>query len=170
MTQKGFETILRALNDAGVRYLVAGGIAVIAHGYLRATSDIDLVLALTDENLVKAVNLFEGMGYRPRIPVALKDLADASKRRQWIEEKHAVVFSLYGPHPLDWHVDIFLQAPFDFETEWNRAERIELKSHLIVPVVALETLISMKIAAGRHKDQDDVLQLQRIWRGGIEHA
>jgi hypothetical protein len=30
-------TILRALNDANVRYLIVGGLAVVAHGYVRFT-------------------------------------------------------------------------------------------------------------------------------------
>jgi predicted nucleotidyltransferase len=39
-------TILRALNDANVRYLIVGGLAVVAHGYVRFTQDIDLVVQL----------------------------------------------------------------------------------------------------------------------------
>lgn len=35
--------IASALNDAGVRYLVVGGLAVNAHGYVRMTMDVDLV-------------------------------------------------------------------------------------------------------------------------------
>ena len=44
------EQIFQALNSAGVRYLVAGGLAVNAHGYLRFTKDVDFVLQLQDEN------------------------------------------------------------------------------------------------------------------------
>jgi predicted nucleotidyltransferase len=33
----------RALNEAGARYLLIGGFAVVAHGYERATKDIDLL-------------------------------------------------------------------------------------------------------------------------------
>ena len=39
-----FEAIVRALEHAGVRYLVARGLAVNAHGYLRFTHDVDLVI------------------------------------------------------------------------------------------------------------------------------
>ncbi len=42
-------TILRALNDADVRYLIVGGLAVVAHGYVRFTQDIDLVIQLERE-------------------------------------------------------------------------------------------------------------------------
>ena len=36
--------ICRALNDAGARYLLIGGFAVIAHGGARTTKDIDLLV------------------------------------------------------------------------------------------------------------------------------
>ena len=36
------EAVSAALNQAGVRYLIAGGLAVNAHGYVRLTMDIDL--------------------------------------------------------------------------------------------------------------------------------
>jgi len=36
--------LCRALNERGARYLIVGGFAVIHHGYLRATEDVDLLL------------------------------------------------------------------------------------------------------------------------------
>jgi len=38
------ESIVVALNAAKVRFLIVGGLAVAAHGYLRFTADVDLVL------------------------------------------------------------------------------------------------------------------------------
>ena len=43
--------ICRALNDAGARYLLIGGLAVIAHGAGRFTKDIDLLIDDTLENV-----------------------------------------------------------------------------------------------------------------------
>ena len=37
-----FEPVLKALSDARVRYLVVGGVAVVFHGHLRTTGDLDL--------------------------------------------------------------------------------------------------------------------------------
>ncbi len=34
MTQTSLEILIRGLNEAGVRYMVVGGLAVIAHGYV----------------------------------------------------------------------------------------------------------------------------------------
>ena len=38
------EALFKALNEGNIRYLVAGGLAVVAHGCLRLTADIDLIL------------------------------------------------------------------------------------------------------------------------------
>ena len=40
-----------ALEAGGVRYLVAGGLAVGAHGYLRFTKDVDIVIQLIPDNI-----------------------------------------------------------------------------------------------------------------------
>ena len=48
------ETVFNALNNAQVRYLVAGGIAVNIHGYQRMTSDLDMVIQLDSTNMKKA--------------------------------------------------------------------------------------------------------------------
>lgn len=39
--------LLRSLNEHGVPYLLIGGYALAAHGYQRATTDIDLVVPAT---------------------------------------------------------------------------------------------------------------------------
>ena len=44
MEVRSVEAILRALNAAEVEYLIVGGLAVNAHGFVRLTRDVDLVL------------------------------------------------------------------------------------------------------------------------------
>ena len=41
------EQVLSALNASRVRYLVVGGVAVVLHGHLRATADLDLSISPT---------------------------------------------------------------------------------------------------------------------------
>ena len=69
MTLGSFDLLVRALEEAGVRYLVAGGLAVNAHGYLRFTRDIDLVIQLSPQNILSAFAAFETLGYKPLVPV-----------------------------------------------------------------------------------------------------
>ena len=57
MKLTSFEAIVRALNDAGIRYLVAGGLAVNAHGYLRFTKDADFVIQLIPDKFGSSVSL-----------------------------------------------------------------------------------------------------------------
>jgi hypothetical protein len=45
--------ICRALNEAGARYLLIGGFAVIAHGAGRFTKDIDLLVEDSAENVAR---------------------------------------------------------------------------------------------------------------------
>jgi hypothetical protein len=40
-----FAAALRDLNDSGVRYIIVGGLAVIRHGAVRATKDVDPAVA-----------------------------------------------------------------------------------------------------------------------------
>jgi len=49
--------ICRNLNQAGARYIVMGGMAVNAHGYIRATEDIDLLIETTEENERKVIEV-----------------------------------------------------------------------------------------------------------------
>ena len=76
--------LFRKLDDAGVRYLVVGGIAVNLHGVNRLTHDIDLMLALDSENLGRFVSVAKRYSFKPVVPVKVEDLADAAKVRDWI--------------------------------------------------------------------------------------
>lgn len=44
-------SLCKALNDEGVRYVLIGGFAVILHGFVRATKDIDLLVDASGENI-----------------------------------------------------------------------------------------------------------------------
>ena len=43
--------LCKALNDEGVRYVLIGGFAVILHGFVRATKDVDLLVDASVENV-----------------------------------------------------------------------------------------------------------------------
>ncbi|OGQ93126.1 MAG: hypothetical protein A2284_05650 [Deltaproteobacteria bacterium RIFOXYA12_FULL_61_11] len=156
------DTIFGALNAAGVRYLVAGGLAVNAHGYLRLTCDLDLVITLDRGNIQAFFAALVGIGYRPRVPIEARQFAEPTQRATWREEKGMQVLSFYCEQHRDTAIDVFIEEPFDFSTEYTRAMRGALLPGLEVPFVALETLIRMKEAADRPKDRDDVVHLRWI--------
>lgn len=156
------EAVFRALEEAGVQYLVVGGLAVNAHGYQRMTQDLDLVLGLTRENVLLAIQALEGLGYGPVLPVAAEDFADPATRRGWIETKNLRVFSLTSEQHPDTTVDILAESPFSFEEERARAVVVEVTDGVEVPFVRLPTLIAMKEETDRPRDRDDVEHLRHI--------
>ena len=115
MQRHSLEILAEALDRRGVRYLVAGGLAVVAHGYLRATLDVDIVLDLDDpQNVQAAIDAFRELDYRCVLPVALEEFANPAKRSEWVRTKGAMVFRLLSPAHHLTPVDLFLQPPFAF--------------------------------------------------------
>jgi hypothetical protein len=158
-----FEPILARLNEAGGRYVVVGGLAVVLHGHARLTVDLDLVVDLAPEAARRSIAVLLDLGLRPLAPVDAFDFADASKRQSWIDEKGMRVFSLYDPlQPLR-TVDLFVESPIDFEELWRAAEIVPLRSTEI-RVASLPHLIRLKELAGRSQDRDDIARLQEILR------
>lgn len=90
-----FEPIFEALSRGGGRYVVVGGVAVVLHGYVRLTADLDLVVDLEPEAARRTVEVLEGLGLVPRAPVAALDFAVRERRDEWIREKGMTVFSLF---------------------------------------------------------------------------
>jgi len=75
------EAILDALNQARMRYLVVGGVAVVLHGHLRITADLDLIIHLERDNVLRAMRALQVPLERTMATViALEDLI-ALKRR-----------------------------------------------------------------------------------------
>lgn len=76
-----FENIVRVLNAADVRYLVVGGIAVVAHGYGRMTFDLDLVLQLQPENVIRGFRALDTLIRMKEVAGRPKDLDDVAHLR-----------------------------------------------------------------------------------------
>ena len=160
MKLASFESIITELNEANVRYLIVGGLAVAAHGYGRVTFDVDLVLHLQTENVQKALKAFKSLGYKPSIPVNVTDFADAEKRQTWIDEKNMVVFQLYSEQHPETRIDLFVAEPFDFDREYEKALIEEFLPDQRIRFVRIETLIAKKELADREKDREDIRQLK----------
>lgn len=162
MEISGAEAVFDALNRADVAYLVVGGLAVNAHGYVRMTMDIDLVIALNPKNILKALHALEEECFRPAVPVTPEQFADPANRKRWREEKEMRVLKLWSDKYRLSPVDIFIYEPFDFAAEYARAERLELREGLSVPIVSLEALLTMKREAGRPQDLADIDALLEV--------
>ena len=160
MKLESFEAIVRALQDAGVRYLVAGGLAVSAHGYLRLTKDVDLVLQLAPGNIERAFGALASLGYRTQVPISAGQFANPELRAAWIRDKGMVVLKFWSDAHRETPVDVFVAEPFDFDVEFGRALVKPLHGAIPVRFVSIATLIRMKEAAGRSQDKIDVEYLR----------
>ncbi len=63
-----FRDFLSLLNERGVEYLVVGGWAVGVHGYPRATGDIDVRIAVSEENVDRLMDALYAFGAPADIP------------------------------------------------------------------------------------------------------
>ncbi|MCU0610921.1 MAG: hypothetical protein MUE60_03920 [Candidatus Eisenbacteria bacterium] len=162
MHMSSVEMVADALNRANVRYLVVGGLAVVAHGYVRFTADIDIVLDLEPSNVESAMAALTALGYRPRAPVVLAEFADPVKRASWVQDKGLRVFSLWSAEHQATEIDIFVEEPFDFDEAYRRARMVEILPTLALPVAAIDDLLALKRAAGRPVDLEDVRALEAL--------
>ena len=145
------EQILAALNEHGVRYVVVGGFAVAAHGVVRATADLDLVVQLDWENaaaLAAALTTIEA-----------RDLEDSrSAISQESLERH--VDRRLGTR----HGEVHLINEVDGVPRYEKlvpAAVIELDGQR-VPVAQLADLKAMKGASERAKDGVDLAELDAL--------
>lgn len=126
-----------------------GGVAVVLHGYLRTTADLDLIVQLERENILRAIRALGDLQYRPRAPVPAEAFADREVREQWIREKDLV------------EIDLFVTEPFEFDAVYSRALRVPLK-RTEATVIGLEDLIALKRQVGRPRDEEDIAALESL--------
>jgi predicted nucleotidyltransferase len=156
-----FEPIFSALNGAGVRYVIVGGLAVVLHGYPRLTSDVDIVLDLEPVNAKKAMETLKALGLKARAPVDPTAFADLQQRESWIAEKGMTVFTLYSPTNPLLSVDLFVRDPVPFEQLWSRSKMVDLGGTR-VQLASIDDLIAMKRVVARPQDLLDVEALQAL--------
>jgi len=151
------ETILAALQDAGVRYVLIGGFAAIAHGDVAPTFDVDVVPDRTHENL-------------ERLAAALRSL-DARIRTEGGPEGLPFDFTAksLGTSAM-WNLVTTAGAiDLAFEPSGTRgypdlrrdAFEIDLDG-MTITVASLADVIRSKEAAGREKDRLALPRLRRL--------
>jgi hypothetical protein len=162
MEVRSVEAIIRVLNEAKVQYLIVGGLAVNAHGYERLTVDLDLVIGLNSANIIRGLRALEAIDYHMSIPVTPEQFADAALRQEWRTEKGMVVLRLWSDQHRRTPVDVFIYEPFDFAQEYEGAGWQAVTGASKAPIVAYQTLLKMKVDAGRPKDLLDIDALRKL--------
>jgi predicted nucleotidyltransferase len=150
MLNEDYKEMLQCLSAENVRFLLVGAYAVAAHGYPRATKDIDIFVQPAPANASSLMRALARFG-APLSNVSAGDFATAG-----------IVFQI-GSQPR--RIDILTWiSGVDFQQAYDRRQMICLEG-LDVPVISLEDLIANKRATGRTQDLADVERLEAALRG-----
>ena len=143
-TLEDLKLLLRSLNEHAVEYLLIGGYALAAHGYQRATTDIDLLVRATAES---------GQRVKDAL-MMLPDRAAKDLEPEWFEQGENIRIADA------FVVDVMLNANGQtFDTLRKYAETIDLDG-IPVQTVSLEGLLLTKQTM-RDKDIADRAILER---------
>lgn len=156
-----YRSLFKALNAAGIRYIVVGGVAVNLHGYARFTGDVDVLLALDAANLQKIAALMGSLGYAQRLPIDVRALSDRKQVQQWMTEKGMTAYTFINPSLPQFSLDILAGESIDF-ARYDRNKVVIEAWDVPIPVVSLNDLIEMKRKVDREKDAEDVAALLQL--------
>jgi hypothetical protein len=133
---------LKSLDAHKARYLLIGGYAVNAFGYVRNTVDMDIWIASDPDNQQRVVNAIRDFAF-PAAPDGLLGEADAMVRMGLPPLRIEVLKKISG---------------VEFEDCWPRRVIID-DDGLRIPAISLEDLKRNKLASGRKKDLLDLEEL-----------
>jgi hypothetical protein len=142
-----YRDILAALVRQDARFLIVGAHALAAHGYPRATVDIDIWIAATPENAQRVWRALAEFG---------APLQDLSIRESDFTRPDIVAQFGLPPNRIDMLTGV---TGLTFEGAWqNRIE--DVVEGVRVPLLGLDDLLANKRATGRVKDLADVKGLE----------
>lgn len=140
--------IVQRLEEAGVRYALAGGLAVAVWGVARATEDVDLVVA--PDHVDAACDALASLGFTVKaLPMTFSDGTRLQRVTKLGAGQSLVCDLLVAEGPLASVLDTTV--------------RLDLAGQPL-HVVSRDTLIAMKASSGRPQDLADVQKLQELDR------
>ena len=158
-----FRAAIQRLVDGNVRFVLIGGLAMIAQGAAHVTLDIDVSYDRSSGNIVALVGVLKSCHARLRnAPPDLRFILDVKTFNNVFNLTLSTDFGdldlLAEPAGVD-----------SFEGLWARANEMEVFG-MKVRVASLEDLIDMKRAAGRPKDQQHILELLDLQQFLLDEA
>ena len=146
MLNKDYKEMLQILLEENVKFIIVGAFALGAHGYPRATGDIDIWVEPSTENAKRVIRTLNRFGV-PLFNVSEKDF-----------EKEGIIFQI-GVIPR--RIDLITTIDgVEFESAYSRRKNISVEE-LTIPVLSLKDLIKSKESTGREKDALDAKLLRK---------
>lgn len=158
MPELDIQGIVERLAEAGVEYIVIGGVAVGFHGYVRATKDLDVVPAPDRQNLDRLVDVLRGLE-------AELDGAGDFEAAELPDPLDSETLALGGNWVLQTRLGRFdvMQWLGDAEL-WDMlspsAIEVEMEG-VTVKVAGYEDLVALKRQAARPSDLEDLERLRQ---------
>lgn len=140
---KDFKEFIALLNKHDVRYIVIGGYAVVYHGYVRSTNDIDIWIDIRENNIEKVLEALNEFGFSS-INIKKTDFSP-----------NQIIQLGYPPNRIDL---ITTPAGIDFETCFQAKEQFVIDD-VSINIIDLENLIKAKNASNRTRDLADIEEL-----------
>lgn len=140
------------LTRAGIRHAISGALAMAAHGYVRATLDIDLLVVTPALRLPEVFAIARRHGFD----------GDDRALIQEIRERYATAMRSDRAR-----VEFFVPVLPYHATLVDRANLVEIQG-VTVPVVSREDLIVLKLLGFRSKDVPDIERLIVSARGRVD--
>jgi hypothetical protein len=138
-----YRDILVAFVRSEVRFLLVGAHALAAHGYPRATVDIDLWVEPTPANASRVWAALAAFG----APLDDLGISEGDFTRPEVVAQLGV-----PPNRIDILTGV---SGLQFEAAWPNRLEIEVEG-VRVPILGLKDLRTNKLASGRDKDRVDV--------------
>jgi predicted nucleotidyltransferase len=153
--------LLARLIEADVQFVLVGGLAVNAWGYLRATRDVDFVPDPNPENLARLNSLLTDLD--GKVDVDGKLLGGSAISTFLRTGDRTLVATRLG------QVDVLQGLPQvpPFAALEEEAKDVDLDG-LVVRVCSLEHLIQMKRSSERARDREDLAALEAVEEEGQE--
>jgi hypothetical protein len=150
-----FPRLLAALIDAGVEFIVIGGMAATAHGSAHVTVDLDIVYRRTSDNIERLAQALEPLSpYLRGAPPGLPFRFDAETIRRGLN------FTLTtAAGDLDCLGEATGNGTYDALVTGSCVLQVFGRDCRFVD---LETLIRLKRAAGRPKDLERIAELEAL--------
>jgi predicted nucleotidyltransferase len=150
--------IIERLAEAGVEYIVIGGVAVGFHGYVRATKDLDIVPAPDSGNLERLAAVLRALE-------AELDGAGDFKAGELPDPLDPATLALGGNWVLQTRLGRFdvMQGLGDtplWEMLSPAAVEVDMDG-LVVKVAGYEDLVALKRLASRPSDLEDLERLRQ---------
>lgn len=150
MMEPSFEKLLVLLAEAGVDFVVVGGIAVSIQGYVRLTEDVDILIEDSPENIGRLLERLADYGEGFALELSVEDFTDEEGAIRIVEVTEQCQIDIFTRMSGRKYADVMADA-----------DHFPLQGHAIA-IASKASLIGWKSKSVREKDKFDAMALRQL--------